>query len=108
MHAKCYAVKEEPDSKVKITIAGVPKQCADVLTDVDELHDGTKFDLFHSRKNLTTYLDGNNPLCVMPDGYKVTNTCGINLRPTSYELTLTKQYKELLTMYGNRRNFACV
>ena len=108
MHAKCYAVKEEPESKVKITIAGVPKQCADVLTDVDDLHDGTKFDLFHARKNLTTYLDGNNPLCVMPDGYKVTNTCGINLRPTSYELTLTKQYKELLTMYGNRRNFACV
>lgn len=107
MHAKCYAVKEEPNGKVKITIAGVPKACADVLTDVDDLHDGTKFDIFHARKNLTTYLDGNNPLCVMPDGYQVTNTCGINLRPTSYELTLTKQYKELLTMYGNRRNFAC-
>lgn len=107
MHAKCYAVKDTPESKVKITVAGVPKKCADVLTDVDDLRDGTKFDLFHSRKNLTTYLDGNNPLCVMPDGYQVTNTCGINLRPTSYELKLTKQYKELLTMYGNRRNFAC-
>lgn len=108
MHAKCYAVREEENSKVKITVAGVPKQCADVLTTVDDLHDGTKFDLFHSRKNLTTYLDGNNPLCTFPDGYEVKNTCGINLRPTSYELTLTKQYKELLTMYGNKRNFACV
>lgn len=107
MHAKCYAVRENPYDKVKITIAGVPKECADVLTDVDDLHDGTKFDIFHARKNLTTYLDGNNPLCVMPDGYKVKNTCGINLRPTSYELKLTRQYKELLTMYGNRRNFAC-
>lgn len=112
MHAKCYAYRELLENgdggEVKITVAGVPKKCKNVLKNVDDLHDKTKFDIFNSRKNLTTYLDGNNPQVTMPDGYKVTNTCGINLRPTSYTLTLTKQYKELLTMYGNKRNFGAV
>lgn len=108
MHAKCYAYTDYESDKVHITIAGVPKSCADSLKKVDDLRNGLKFDLFHSRKNLTTYIDGNNPQVTMSDGYKVTNKCGINLRPTSYELSLTKQYKELLTMYGNKRNIGCI
>lgn len=110
MHAKCYAVLEYDKKKqrdvVKITIAGVPKKCASVLKNVDDLRDKYKFDIFNSRKNITTYLDGNNPLVTMPDGYKVHNTCGINLRPTSYEISLTQEYKTLLAAYGNKRNLA--
>lgn len=108
MHAKCYAYTESENDKVHITIAGVPKNCADSLRKVDDLQDGLEFDIFHSRKNITTYLDGNNPLVTMPDGYKITNKCGINLHPTSYKLTLPQQYKELLVMYGNKRNLGAV
>lgn len=111
MHAKCYAYRErteDGESEVKITIAGVPKKCKTVVKEVDDLRDGLKFDIFNSRKNISEYKDGNNPLVTMPDGYKVKETCGINLRPTSYEISLTKEYKELLTLYGNKRNLACL
>lgn len=108
MHAKCYAYKESENDRVHITIAGVPKNCADVLQKVDDLRNGLTFDIFHSRKNITTYLDGDNPQVTMPDGYKVTYKCGINLHPTSYKLTLTEQYKELLIAYGNKRNLGAV
>lgn len=111
MHAKCYAYRErleDGESETKITIAGVPKKCKNVVKEVDDLQNGLKFDIFNSRKNISTYKDGDNPLVTFPDGYKVTATCGINLRPTSYKISLTKEYKELLVMYGNKRNLACV
>ena len=97
--AKRYAYKETPDDKVHITIAGVPKVAGSLLKTVDELREGLKFDIYNSHKNLTTYLDGDNPLVIMPDGYKVRNVCGINIRPTSYELTFTSDYRELLRRY---------
>lgn len=99
MGAKRYAYKYKPDDQVHITIAGVPKAAANVLKSVDDLKEGLYFDIFNSRKNLLTYLDGNNPACVFPDGYRVTNTCGCNIRPTSYKLTLTGDYRELLKKY---------
>ena len=98
--AKRYAYKETPEDRVHITIAGVPKVAGNMLKDVDELREGLKFDLFNSHKNLTTYLDGDNPRVIMPDGYEVKNTCGINIRPTSYELTFTDDYRELLKRYA--------
>ena len=97
--AKRYAYKETPDDKIHITIAGVPKVAGSVLKSVDELREGLKFDIYNSHKNLTTYLDGDNPLVTMPDGYKVKNVCGINIRPTSYNLTFTSDYRELLRRY---------
>lgn len=99
MGAKRYAYKYKPDDQVHITIAGVPKAAAHVLRSVDDLKEGLYFDIFNSRKNLLTYLDGNNPECTFPDGYRVTNTCGCNIRPTSYKLTLTGDYRELLKKY---------
>lgn len=108
MHAKCYAFIKQGETKTGITIAGVPKACGAMLSSPDELTNGLTFDIFNSRKNITTYLDGDNPLVTMPDGYKVKNTCGINLHPTSYTLTLTTEYKELLKMYNNKHNISCV
>ena len=99
MGAKRYAYKYKPDDQVHITIAGVRKAAATVLRSVDDLKEGLYFDIFNSRKNLLTYLDGNNPECTFPDGYHVTNTCGCNIRPTSYKLTLTGDYRELLKKY---------
>ena len=97
--AKRYAYKSTPDDSVHITIAGVPKAAAHVLKSVDDLREGLEFDLFNSHKNLLTYRDGNNPLVKMPDGYKVKNTCSVNIRPTSYKLTLEKEYRALIKKY---------
>lgn len=102
--AKRYAYKETPDDKVHITIAGVPKAAAHVLKSVDDLREGLEFDLFNSHKNLLTYCDGNNPLVTMPDGYKVKNTCSVNIRPTSYKLTLDREYRALIKKYLAQKN----
>lgn len=98
--AKRYAYKETEDDKIHITIAGVPKVAGNILSDVNELKEGLCFDIFNSHKNLTTYLDGNNARVTLPDGYTVKNTCGINIRPTSYKLTFTDDYRELLKRYS--------
>lgn len=99
IRAKCYAYKLTPEDHVHHTIAGVPKAASNVLHEVDDLKDGLTFDIFNSRKSLLTYCDGNNPLVTMPDGYKVKNTCSVNIRPTSYTLKLDGEYKSLIKKY---------
>ena len=99
LRAKCYAYKESPEDHTHITIAGVPKAAAHVLKSVDDLREGLEFDLFNSHKNMLTYRDGDNPLVIMPDGYKVKNKCACNIRPTSYKLTLEGEYRELIKKY---------
>lgn len=101
--AKRYAYKESKKDRVHITIAGVPKAAANVLHNVDDLKEGLTFDIFNSRKNLLTYRDGDNPQVTFPDGYKVTNVCAINIRPTSYKLTLSDDYRELINNYLNNK-----
>ena len=97
--AKRYAYRETPTDTVHITIAGVPKAAGHVLQSVADLKEGMTFDLFQSRKNLCQYIDGDNPQVTMPDGYKVTNTCGCIIRPTSYTLTLENEYRQLIKYY---------
>lgn len=99
LRAKCYAYKETETDKTHITIAGVPKAAAHVLQSPDDLKEGLDFDLFNSHKNLLTYRDGDNPLVTMPDGYKVKNKCACNIRPTSYKVTLEKEYRNLIKKY---------
>ena len=99
IRAKCYAYKETENDKTHITIAGVPKAAAHVLKSPDDLREGLEFDLFNSHKNMLTYRDGDNPLVTMPDGYKVKNRCACNIRPTSYKLTLEKEYRDLIKKY---------
>lgn len=99
LRAKAYAYKYEENDTTHITLAGVPKAAANVLQDPDDLKDGLYFDIFNSRKNLLTYLDGNNPEVILPDGYHVTNKCGCNIRPTSYKVSLTDDYRDLLKKY---------
>lgn len=99
LRAKCYAYKLTADDLTHITIAGVPKAAANVLQSVDDLQEGLQFDIFNSRKSLLTYRDGDNPLIKLPDGYKVKNTCSINIRPTSYKLTFDNEYRDLIKNY---------
>lgn len=99
LRAKAYSYRNSPTDTVHITLAGVPKSAANVLHSVDDLKEGIYFDIFNSRKNMLTCLDGNNPAVTFPDGYKVTNTCGCNIRPTSYKLTLDGEHRALIKQY---------
>lgn len=101
--AKRYAYRETEHDKIHITIAGVPKSAADVLHSVDDLREGLVFDIYNSRKNLLTYKDGNNPCVTFEDGYTNTNKCSVNIRPTSYTLTLDVEYKELIRQYLDQK-----
>ena len=103
LRAKCYAYKLTADDHTHITIAGVPKTASNVLQSVDDLKEGLEFDLFNSRKSLLTYRDGDNPQVKLPDGYKVKNTCSINIRPTSYKLTFDTEYRDLIKMYLSQK-----
>lgn len=97
--AKRYAYKMTPDDHIHITIAGVPKNAGRVLKNLKQFKEGLKFDIFNSHKNLITYLDGNNPLVTFPDGYTVKNRFAANIRPTSYTMTLTSDFRELIQKY---------
>ena len=104
LRAKCYAYKLTENDSTHITIAGVPKAAANVLQSVGDLQDGITFDIFNSRKSLLTYRDGDNPQAIMPDGYKVKNTCSINIRPTSYTVNLDAEYRALIRKYLSNKH----
>lgn len=97
--AKRYAYMETPTDRTHITVAGVPKAAAICMKSPDDLREGLTFDFFNSHKNMAVYIDGDNPLVTFPDGYKVHNTCGVVIRPTSYVLTLEEEYRQLLKQY---------
>lgn len=97
--AKRYAYRNSPDDCVHITVAGVPKKAGRAIKNLKQFKEGLKIDLFNSHKNIITYLDGNNPLVTFPDGYTVTNKFAANIRPTSYTMTLTEDFRELIQRY---------
>lgn len=97
--AKRYAFRYSKDDRVYITVAGVPKAAGRVFKNLKEFKEGIKIDLFNSHKNVITYLDGNNPLVTFPDGYEVTNRFAANIRPTSYTMTLSQDFRELIQKY---------
>lgn len=97
--AKRYAYRMHKDDVVHITVAGVPKKAGRTVKSLKNFKEGLKFDIFNSHKNLITYMDGNNPLVTFPDGYTVKNKFAANIRPTSYTMTLTNDFRELIQKY---------
>jgi len=110
---KRYAFKKYKDDKKKIVddkiylvASGVPRTAPAPKT-LDDFHDKTKWNIFKSGKKLVQYKDGDN-LCVTLnagryDEYKVTNPCAVTMRSMSYNLSLSRAYKEVLLMYKNKK-----
>ena len=99
--AKKYAYKEFDDS-LHITVSGVPKSGAVCLKSLADFRDGFVFDKNIIKKGLSTYLDGTNPEVTLPDGYRVTQPYGINIRNIGYKLGLTEEYNELIDYLEDR------
>lgn len=95
----CYI---DQDGEFHVTISGVPK-CASKHMTIKDFQDGFIFDqeICEFKKNIVTYLDGNN-LCGVtlnkgkPDEYVVQEKYGINMYPTGYKMQLERDYVEYL------------
>lgn len=97
--AKRYVERRATDNKLHLTVSGINKGAVEMLQDnIDLFSDGFNFDKDHPsvKKKLCTYLD-DMPEVIYPDGYKSSYKYGINLRNAGYLLSITDEYKNLIT-----------
>lgn len=79
-----------------MTVSGVRKKAVSALGgDINNFRDGFEFDKDHPdmTKSEVTYLE-NMPDVVYPDGYVSHLRYGVNMRPTSYELSTPNVYRD--------------
>lgn len=102
--AKKYAV--EQDGKIKITVAGVPKQGAKVLNSLDEFRDDLVFSYEDTGKNLLMYVENQQPFELVDYlGKKsvVSDKSGCCLLPTTYILGKAEEYANLISDESSHR-----
>lgn len=103
--AKKYAVKQ--DDKIKITVAGVPKEKgAKALKSLNDFRDNFVFSFEETGKNLLMYVDNQSPF-VLSD-YKgkesiVKDKSGCCLIPTTYVLGKALDYANLINDNSSHR-----
>ena len=103
--AKKYAVKQ--DDKIKITVAGVPKEKgAKALKSLNDFRDNFVFSFEETGKNLLMYVDNQSPF-VLSD-YKgkesiVKDKSGCCLIPTTYVLGKALDYANLVNDNSSHR-----
>lgn len=93
--AKKYV--EERDGELYMTISGVSKKAVSALEgNINNFKDGFIFDkdFKDMHKSEVTYID-NMPDAVYPDGYVSHLKHGVNMRPTSYELSTPKVFDNM-------------
>lgn len=96
------------DGHKAITVAGVPKVAAEHI-EITDFKDGLIFDQhdMEGKKNVLCYLDGDNPEVILnkghPDEWKVQQPYSICMYPIGYDMSLTKEYSNLIDMYNNRK-----
>ena len=102
--AKKYAYKI--DDKIKITVAGVPKKGCESLKSLDEFRDDYVFDFKDTNKNTLMYIDFMQPY-LMTDyqgiEYEVTDISGCCLLPTTYVLSKSNEYVNLISDESSKR-----
>ena len=97
--AKRYVERREGDGKLHLTVSGINKGAVELLNDyIDNFEDGFNFDKDADcvTKKLSTYIL-DMPTVKWNDGYISTYTHGINLRRTGYVLSMTDEYKKLIS-----------
>lgn len=91
----CY----EDKKGLHITVSGVSKSAASQLKSIYDFTDGLVFDVDHAKKSILHYND-DQPQVIFNEGqydeYISRYKHGVCLQPTSYTMSLTKEYGELL------------
>ena len=104
MYADSYYDKQGK-LKIETTIAGLPKKIGPTkIKKVDDLKDGLFFNAVESGKNVLHYND-TQPSFIVEDrqGHIETIDCqfGVSLEPTSFNLEINEEYKNLLNIIDN-------
>lgn len=99
MGAKKYVYRETPDDKLICTIAGVSKSLGGKELEehggITAFHEGFTF---NKAGGLEAVYNDNPEQCdIVIDGHKLKVTSNVVLRPSTYTLGLTADYKRLLT-----------
>lgn len=100
--AKRYVERRINDNKLHLTVSGINKDAVELLdNDIKNFKDGFNFDKDAEcvRKQLSTYVT-NMPTVTYPDGYVSTYKYGINMRRNGYLLTITDDYKKLISLFN--------
>ena len=102
--AKKYAVKQ--DDKIKITVAGVPKDGAKSLKSLDDFRDNFVFSFEETGKNLLMYVENQQPFILKDYQNKesiVKDKSGCSLIPTTYVLSKALDYANLVNDNSSKR-----
>ena len=102
--AKKYAVKE--NDKIKITVAGVPKNGAVALKNLNEFRDNFVFNFEETGKNLLMYVENQQPFILTDYKNKesiVKDKSGCSLIPTTYVLGKALDYASLINDKSSKR-----
>ena len=102
--AKKYAVKE--NDKIEITVAGVPKNGAVALKNLDEFRDNFVFSFEETGKNLLMYVENQQPFILTDYKNKesiVKDKSGCSLIPTTYVLSKALDYANLVNDNSSKR-----
>lgn len=107
--AKKYIYRDRNDNELHMTVAGVSKKAVKCLNnDISNFETGTTFtekDLKNADAvKLTPYYLNDIDEITFPDGYKNTYKYGINLMPTTYNLSITPSDLLLLFNLWNDRH----
>ena len=104
----CYEqIDKHGDLKTHVVVSGVPKAAEEGFR-LEDFKDGYMFtpEQCGYKKNVLFYLDGDNREIILHKGqkdeYKTVNKYGICMYPTGYDMSLTKEYKNLIDLYNNR------
>lgn len=92
--AKKYAY-EDDRQELHITVSGVSKKGASALSKLEDFKEGFLFDQVHCGKQLITYIDRQEPF-MLPDGTEIKQEHAVHMMPTTYELSLTKTFKDYI------------
>lgn len=99
MGAKKYVYRETPEDKLVCTIAGVSKQAGGKELEehggISAFHEGFTFEKAGGLE--AVYNDKPGIAEVEADGRRIKITANVSLRPSTYTLGLTAEYKRLLT-----------
>lgn len=111
--AKRYCARE--NGKLKITVSGINKEAVSCLKDdINNFDDKLVFKTYIEDENgvsnnpdvkhaLVTYIDNCEIYDEFPDGYVNTYKYGINIRNSSYKISMSEEYKTLIHIDDARR-----
>lgn len=112
--AKRYCVREKSDNKLHLTVSGINKSAVDVLNDdISNFNRDLIFDKDDEnvKKMMLSYTEEQGEIVWQKgkyDEYTSHDAFGINMRNTSYSMSMTDEYFELLTMTNVISHLRCL